>query len=98
MRLYLDRLVWNHLLREPCQPDHSRCPERARQCAACPHRGSSMSRWATTLSSLPRRLRALRRRLALLLDRPLILYFGLLFPSVFLGAALGWILASRLAR
>lgn len=101
----LDRLVWTQLLDHPCQADHSRCPERARQCAACPHRTRQGGRWAilsrdlATIRSRTRRLlRALSRRLDLALDRPLILWFGLLFPSLCLGACLGAWLALRLAR
>jgi len=57
MRGLLDHLVWTQLLESPCQQDHSRCPERARQCAACPHRrrGFLRNRWATIRSSWRRR-------------------------------------------
>jgi hypothetical protein len=94
MRL-LDRLVWQHLLTVPCQRDLGRCPERARQCAACPRRrhGSLKNRLATTLSSWRRRLRLWQ----ILGERPaLASYLALLI--LFLSAALGYVLALAVTR
>jgi hypothetical protein len=53
----------------PCRGDHERCPERARQCRACPHRldGRSVIRLLgrvttrTRTSQLEHRLRVVRR-------------------------------------
>ena len=102
MRL-LDHLVWRHLLHEPCLRDHSRCPERARQCAACPHRHPGA--WATLcrdLATIPSLVRHLLRRRDL---RPLrdrfvrdslwgfLLFLGLMcLAAAYLGVFLGQVL------
>jgi hypothetical protein len=83
MRL-LDHLVWKHLLEERCQRDLSRCPERARQCAACPHRAAG--RWATRLERLATTLscsRLQRPLRELNLRHPLLaVLFGCLFGGL----------------
>jgi hypothetical protein len=100
MARLLDNLVWQHLLREPCQADRQRCPERARQCAACPHRRRLAGPWAirlrdlATIPSLTHRglLGSRRREL-----RPG-LQLALALLSLCLSAYLGWELALFLAH
>jgi hypothetical protein len=104
MRL-LDRLVWTHLLEHPCRTDLERCPARAHQCAACPHRHRGV--WATLcrdLGTIPSLLRHLRRRRDLRPLRERFVRESLWGFLIFLGlmclvaAYLGWSLAHGLAR
>jgi len=104
MRL-LDALVWQHLLREPCKRDHSRCPEASRQCAACPHRrlraGRRLTRDSATIHSPMRRLlQHLARSLDQLLEEhpaqafALLFLWAILFPML-LGVYLGLLVGAR---
>ena len=102
-RRLLDHLVWQHLLHEPCQTQLDRCPERVRQCAACPHRRQQAGHWAIRWQALVMIPSRMQSRLRQLLRRVHLHAFEIVLSLLFLAflaipAFLGVWFALRLAH